>query len=58
MEYKTANLESNTDSLFKTLWQSRESMNVTLVCDENKEIKAHKHVLCSGSSFFETVLLS
>ena len=42
---------------FKNLFVKKEFSDVTLVCEDDKTINAHKFILCSSSSFFEKILL-
>ena len=42
--------------LMKIMMMSRDSAEVTLVCDDEKQIKAHKVILSASSSFFKSVL--
>ena len=47
--------EKNTQ-LFADLYNSRKFSDVTLVCDDKTEFKAHKFILSSHSSVFENIL--
>ena len=38
------------------LWKSRESSDVTIVCDDQVKFKAHKFVLKACSPVFESIL--
>ena len=42
---------------FKKLLADTSFSDVTLVCDDDKQISAHKVVLGSSSQFFQTILL-
>jgi len=51
--------EAHTDhlkELMKIMMMSRDTAEVTLVCDDHKQIKAHKVILSASSSFFKSVL--
>ena len=41
-----------------TMFQSEELVDVTLVCDDGRRIKAHKLVLSAGSSYFRQIFRS
>jgi hypothetical protein len=47
---------SHTGNSLKSLLEENDFSDVTLVCDDTKQMKAHKFVLSSGSSFFKTML--
>ena len=53
VSYKNHNVTST--SLFNAILQNGEFSDVTLVCDDEKEIKAHKVILCAFSSFFRRI---
>ena len=42
---------------FSGLFNKSDFSDVTLVCEDDKTINAHKFILCSSSSFFEKILL-
>jgi hypothetical protein len=44
-------------STFKNLYVNKQFSDVTLVCEDDKVINAHKFILCASSSFFEKILL-
>ena len=46
----------NASSTFKEMREDQDFTNVTLACDNNQEIKAHKIILASSSSFFSDML--
>ena len=41
---------------FKNLWRNKDFVDVTLVCADGKQIKAHKVILSACSPFFKTIL--
>ena len=47
---------SSTVETFKELLSDEEFTDVTLACDDDKQIKAHKAILCSSSTFFKRIL--
>ena len=49
---------SVTKKTFENFLFNEEFSDVTLVCDDNKQIKAHKVILSSSSSFFRHILLN
>ena len=50
----TGNIVTN----FRNFRDGQEFADVTLVCDENKQVKAHKVVLSSCSEFFRNILVN
>ena len=48
--------DNNTSNTFKQLFVDQHFMNVTLACDDGKQIEAHKVILSSSSTFFKRVL--
>ena len=48
--------ESCTIDTFKDLLYNQDFTDVTLVCEDDKQIKAHKAVLSSCSNFFKRIL--
>jgi hypothetical protein len=46
-----------TGSTFNVLYSDQEFTDVTLVCDEDKQVKAHKVILSSSSKLFRRILL-
>jgi len=50
--------QKHTQSLISELIVSQEFSDVTLVCDDAKQFKAHKFMLSSSSTFFKSILLS
>ena len=40
------------------MWNDFEFVDVTLVCDDNRQVKAHKVVLSSSSPVLEQILIS
>ena len=48
--------QGTTSNTFNNLFEDKDFTDVTLVCDEDKQIKAHKVILSSGSSFFRKIL--
>jgi hypothetical protein len=46
-----------TGSTFNILYSDQEFTDVTLVCDEDKQVKAHKVILSSSSKLFRRILL-
>lgn len=49
--------ESNAGSLLRKLWKDKDFADVTLATADDKQIKAHKMILSSSSTFFENILL-
>ena len=49
---------SCTSSTFKDLYTDTDFTDVTLATDDDKQIKAHKVILSSCSSFFRRILLN
>merc|ERR1712129_170632 len=47
-----------TGSAFKVLYSESDFTDVTLVCNEGKQVKAHKVILRSSSIFFRRILLA
>ena len=47
----------NAINTFNELYEDQHFMNVTLACDDGKQIKAHKFILSSSSIFFKRILL-
>ena len=45
-----------TRKTFNNLYEDPNFVDVTLVCEKDKQIKAHKVILGSGSPFFRTIL--
>jgi len=48
--------ESNLSVAFRDLREEREFFDVTLACEDDKQIEAHKVILSSCSSFFQSIL--
>ena len=48
--------EATASRTFKNLYLNQDYVDVTLVCDEEKQIKAHKLILSSSSTFFRRIL--
>ena len=48
--------ENCASATIKTLWSDNAFTDVTLVCDDDKQIAAHKVILGSSSSFFRKIL--
>merc|ERR1712129_253844 len=46
-----------TGSAFNVLYSDHEFTDVTIVCDEDKQVEAHKVILSSSSKFFRRILL-
>ena len=51
-----SDFQDNVHQYFKEIRQDNSLFDVTLVSDDNKEIEAHKFVLCAASSFFRNLL--
>jgi hypothetical protein len=47
----------HTGRIFSSLFEESNFSDVTLACEDNKQIRAHKVVISSGSQFFNNVLL-
>ena len=50
------NFESNLKESFKELKQEKEYLDVTVACENNFSLEAHKVVLSSCSTFFKDIL--
>ena len=50
--------ETCTSSVFKDLLEDELFTDVTLACEDNKQIKAHKVILSSCSSFFKNIFIN
>ena len=48
--------EATTSRTFNNLYLNQDFVDVTLVCDEEKQIKAHKLILSWSSTFFRRIL--
>ena len=57
MVYSFTNFEKNTKNAFTQLWDNQEFTDVTLATVDDLQIRAHKVILCSLSSFFRNILL-
>ena len=49
---------SCTSTTFQNLYSDREFTDVTLATEDHKQVKAHKNILSSCSSFFRRVLVN
>eukprot|EP00091_Calanus_sinicus_P001319 TRINITY_DN11303_c0_g1_i1.p1 TRINITY_DN11303_c0_g1~~TRINITY_DN11303_c0_g1_i1.p1 ORF type:complete len:133 (-),score=22.85 TRINITY_DN11303_c0_g1_i1:71-469(-) len=49
------NFASTTKHIFENLLLSSEYTDVTIACDDDKQIKAHKFVLSESSQFFKSI---
>ena len=47
--------ERNVSSAFNAIWEDKDFLDVTLVCD-NKQVEAHKVVIAACSPFFKSIL--
>ena len=47
----------STKETFKSLVNQEEFMDVTLACDDDTQLKAHKVILSACSPFFKNILL-
>ena len=52
------NYEKNLIETFKELRFDKEFTDVTLVCDDNQQVKAHKIILRSCSALFQNILMN
>ena len=50
--------ESSTSSVFKELLKDDVFTDVTLACQDNEQMRAHKVILSSCSSFFRNILVN
>ena len=50
--------EGNATGTLKSLFSDNSFSDVTLVCDDNKQLTAHKVILSASSSFFQRILLN
>ena len=48
--------ENNRTSAFKTLKETQQFVDVTLVCDDDEQIEAHRVILSAASPFFQNIL--
>ena len=48
--------QSAIEAILRTLWDSKEFSDVTLVSDDQQWLKAHKIVLSASSSYFKDIL--
>ena len=48
--------KGNVNSAFGKLRDDKEFSDVTLVCEDGKQMEAHKVILASSSPFFEKIL--
>lgn len=57
MEFKIGykDFQTNAKDVFQALWNDRQFSDVTLVTGDDKEIRAHKIILCSNSIFFKNI---
>ena len=49
--------EASSSRTFKSLLDDHDLTDVTLVSHDNKQMKAHKVILCSGSNFFKRIFV-
>ena len=49
--------QASASKTFNNLFEDQDFTDVTLVCDDDKQIKAHKVILSSSSSFFRNILI-
>ena len=52
---KWNDFEHNVSSAFNTIWEEKDFLDVTLVCD-NKQVEAHKVIIAACSPFFKSIL--
>ena len=50
--------EGNASGTIKNLFSDNSFSDVTLACDDNKQLTAHKVILSASSSFFKRILLN
>ena len=50
--------KDSNEKVFYKLMNDQDLVDVTLVCDDGKQIKAHKVILSGGSQFFKTIFSS
>ena len=48
--------QQNITSSYRNLWKDKDFSDVTLVCEDNNQIKAHKMILAACSPFFNSFL--
>ena len=53
---KWNNFQENITSFYHDLRKDQDFSDVTLICEEKQQIKAHKIILNAGSTFFSDVL--
>ena len=53
---KWKDFQANTTKAFGLMWEDSDFSDVTLACDDGKQIRAHKLVLASSSEFFHNLL--
>ena len=49
--------QASASKTFNNLFEDQDFTDVTLVCEDDKQIKAHKVILSSSSSFFHKILI-
>ena len=54
--FKWDDFQDNVFQYFKDIRQDDSLFDVTLVSEDDKELQAHKFVLCASSSFFRNIL--
>ena len=50
--------QTSAGKTFNNLFEDQDFSAVTLVCDDDKQIRAHKVILSSSSSFFRKILIT
>ena len=53
---KWEDFQTNISRSLREIREDQEFSDVTLVCEGNMKIEAHKVILASGSTFFENIL--
>ena len=53
---KWNDFQENLTNTFLSLKKDNDFTDVTLACEDNKQVEAHKVILAASSSFFQNVL--
>ena len=54
---KWNDFHDNTSTAFRNLRNDRDLSDVTLACEDGRQVEAHKVILASASPFFQTMLI-
>ena len=53
---KWNDFQENISSAFESLWEDIDFVDVTLACEDGKQVKAHKAIIAAFSPFFQNLL--